>query len=155
MLWWLVIPTAALISSVAILACGYAWVAWHATEVSIDSSVGKITAKIEDMQIRVQSAYAFLDQQQAQLQTYSEGLEKLLNDLKLTEIKNSGSTQLRASIPETKIVTDINGIITNLKLQSGQLINQKQNLESVKYNLQQFKQELSDYSKQYTKQKKQ
>ena len=146
---------AVLVLSLAFLACGYGWVAWHATEVSLDSPIGKITAKIESMQIQVQNAYAFLDQQQVQLKAYSEGLEKLRDDLKLTNMRSSSSTQSQASMPEKKVVTDVNGIIANLKVQSSQLMSQKQNLENVKNNLQQFKQELNDYSKQYTKEKKQ
>lgn len=141
MLWWLVVPTAFLLISLTVLVGAYARVAWNANEVSYEGPFGKLTAKIENIQTRIQNAYSVLDQQQSQLNLASSQLEKLLNEMRTptaTELQNS-SISFNAE--------EVSKIIKNINNQSETLIEQKKNLMDINSDLQQFKLKLQDYTK--------
>jgi peptidoglycan hydrolase CwlO-like protein len=151
MLWWLVIPTAILISALAILTGAYARVAWNANKVSYEGPFGTLTANIENAQSQVQETSAFLEQQQTQLKLYSNQIEKLLSRMKYQDSTNSVSAKQQASGYIAETVTDLSGIATNLKVQSNMVVDQKKKLEAVSHDLQQFKQELNQHSEYYKK----
>lgn len=154
MLWWLVIPIALLILSLAFLTGAYTRFIWNAKEVSVESQFGKITAQIDTFQNQIQNATSFLNQQQAQLRSNTGKLEKLLINITTKGSIYSSTNQIKQSSSvleryEPKTITDLADVVTNLKAQSDALIDQKQKLEIISHGLQQFRQELTQYSDEY------
>lgn len=135
MLWFIVIPTAALFLSLAALAGSYARIAWDANNINLNAGRVEVASNIRNIDQGIQSLSNFINQQQNNNNKQME-----MVSAKLTLTKNSHPT----IAPQTtaQAVAGLNEAIIRIKNQSNQLAEQQRNIQAVKDELNQLKQEL-------------
>lgn len=151
MLWFIVIPSAAFISALTILAFSCIHVTWNAKEINYEGPLGKFSAKANEIVAKVDNnlngTYNLLAQQQASVQNNYKKLETLSKSINAYPVSTAIPMSANYPHPQEKNLAVVNSnlseAIMDLKNQSAQIAEKMKIVQSQKDELNKLKQELN------------